>query len=282
MVASSASGPGASAVHGRASTAVPGAPAWAGIPSRRRRTSSWACLSTSLRIAQVLVARVGRLADACAAIGRPVAVRPSAPNATRPPPCRCRARTSPGISSPGSLRAAARRRSRAPRPPARRPRRLSAGAPVGAGDRLLEQRLHAPAVVAPQQLVDQLEDDLGRGLARARLHPQLARVRAAGEERIVSRSSSSCRPARQQVDEVDRAADRGAVAQVRMHARLAPEIDGERVQAGALVAAPADDDRELVLARAGSRARASRTGRPVRATVASSRRRRAGSRTRRR
>ena len=56
-------------------------------------------------------------------------------------------------------------------------------------------------------------------------------------------------PAGQQVDEVDRAADRGAVAQVGMDPRLAPEVDGERVEAGARVAAAAGDDRQLVLAR---------------------------------
>ena len=39
------------------------------------------------------------------------------------------------------------------------------------------------------------------------------------------------------------------MAQVRVRAGLAPEVDGERVEAGALVAAAAGDDRELVLAR---------------------------------
>ena len=194
-VASSASGPGASSVHGRASTAVPGAPACAGTPSRRRRTSSRACRSTASGSRRCDVARVGRLGHARAAIGRPVAADHrhrarlagllAGARAHEPGDLVARSALGGGRSPPAAGASPSG---------AARPRRRRRARPAGAGDRLLEQRLDARrrsrAAAACRS---------ARGRPRAAVLPALGFTRSLpayalqARKRIVSRSSSSSR-----------------------------------------------------------------------------------------
>jgi len=119
----------------------------------------------------------------------------------------------------------------------------------GRGRGVLEEDVDAALVVAREDRVDELVDDLARGPAARRLHPQPPGIRAAGERAQHVEVELGQRVAREQVGVVDRAAHRRAVAQVDVLARRARDVDGEWVQAGARRAASAADDLELLVAR---------------------------------